>query len=177
MKKLIILCLILVYSISSSFNLFCQQNSASDKKEPSESKTIQNIKKIIISELQSYQFYKACGKKANEEGYSKIAKQFYDIAEMENEHYKRFKELLTKLKVDFKETKPNFVILSTKDNIKTSYNLELVAIKVYERSINQANIDLIKEAVEDYNWAMAMEKVHSDIFKKILENFDSYKDK
>ncbi len=175
MKNKIILNLIAISVIS--LNLYSQKDIKTNNDNASSDKTIKNVKRITNSELQAYDYYNACSAKALKEGYPKIAKQFTDIATLENAHYLRFKESLKKMKVNFPETEPEFVVLSTKDNVNTAYQKEEVAIKVYERAIKQAQSEGNKEAEEAFKWANEMEKKHAEIFKDFLDNFDSYKEK
>ncbi len=174
MKIKIILSLIVISFLGT--NLIAQKDLKTDKDNVATKKTIKNVKRIINSELLSYEFYTNCSSKALKDGYPKIANQFTDIATMENAHYLRFKDIISKMKVDFKETKPQYVILSTKDNVNSAFQKEEVAIKIYERAIKQAQSDGNKEAEEAFIWANDMEKMHAQIFKKIFDNFDSYKE-
>jgi rubrerythrin len=176
MRNKIVKILIVLSLMIININLFAQKDEKTDKVNVASDKTIKNIKRIINSELQSNDFYTACSAKALKDGYPQISEQFTVIEKMENEHYVKFKELLAKMNVSFKESKLQFVVLSTKDNVNTAYQKEGVAIKVYERAIKQAETDGNTEAAEAFKWANTMEKTHSETFKKILDNFDSYKE-
>jgi rubrerythrin len=173
MKNKLILIIVAISFLS--LKILAQGDTKTKVENNSPNKTITILEKNINSELQAFKYYSACSQKALKEGYPKVAEEFSDIASQENSHYKRFKDILKKRKIEFTETEPKYVVLSTRDNVSTSYHLEEVADNVYENDIKQAESVGYKDVAEGYKWAQAMEKTHKDIFKNLFDNFDSYK--
>lgn len=126
--------------------------------------TIDNLKEAFAGESQANRKYLAFAKKADEEGFSQVAKLFRAAAEAETVHAHNHLTVMEGIK-------------STEENLKT-------AITGEEEEFEQMYPDFIKEAEEEGNknavWtfdvANQVEEIHADLYKKALEALGNNKE-
>jgi len=135
------------------------------------SETKKNLKNAFAGESQANRRYLAFSKKAEEEGYSQIAKLFKAAAEAETVHALNHLRIVGEVN-------------STADNVKTAISGETHEFKsMYPEFIDIANQEGNKQAVWSFNVASKVEKIHANLLSKIntaleteqkLENVDYY---
>lgn len=122
--------------------------------------TEKNLKEAFAGESQANRKYLAFAKKADEEGYSTVAKLFRATAEAETIHAHAHLRILGEIK-------------STKENLQTAVDGETYEFtKMYPDFIEEAKNEGHKQAQKSFELANEAEKVHGDLFKKALENID-----
>ena len=122
------------------------------------SNTEKNLEKAFAGESQANRKYLAFGRKAEEEGYKQIAKLFRATSEAETVHALNHLSELGFIK-------------STKENLEAAINGESYEFqKMYPKMIEEAKADGNKGALRSFNFANKVEKIHAELYKKILEN-------
>lgn len=120
--------------------------------------TEKNLKEAFAGESQANRKYLAFAKKAEAEGYKQVAKLFRAAAEAETVHAHAHLRVLDGVK-------------STADNLKEAIAGESHEFKaMYPEMIAQAKAEGNKAAERSFSYAMAVEKVHADLYAKALDN-------
>ena len=121
-------------------------------------KTENNLKDAFAGESQANRKYLAFAKKADEEGYSQIAKLFRAAAEAETIHaHNHLKELKG--------------IRTTKENLEEAIEGETHEFKqMYPAMIEDAKAEGSNTALRSFNIANEVEKMHAALYKKALDN-------
>lgn len=123
------------------------------------SKTEKNLQDAFAGESQANRKYLAFAKKAEEEGYSQIAKLFRAAAEAETVHAHNHLRELGGIK-------------STKENLNEAINGESYEFqRMYPQMIEDAKAEGNDSALRSFNFANEVEKIHAELYKKALENF------
>jgi len=133
------------------------------------SKSIDDLKAGFAGESQANRKYLAFAKKADEEGYSQVAKLFRAAAAAETVHALNHFRALGEIK-------------TTKENIEAAVAGEhYEAVTMYPDFIKDAEADNNKKALASFRWALEVEKVHEALYRKALatlsakgEAFDYY---
>ena len=122
------------------------------------SDTLSNLQDAFAGESQANRKYLAFAKKAEEEGFTQVAKLFRAAAEAETVHaHNHLKELNG--------------IHSTKENLETAINGESYEFqKMYPRMIEQAQAEGNAKALRSFNLANEVEKVHARLYKAALDS-------
>lgn len=119
--------------------------------------TANNLKEAFAGESQANRRYRAFAKKAEEEGYSQAAKLFRAAAHAETVH------ALEHLKV-MRE------VGSTEENLRAAFEGENYEFRtMYPSFISKAQEEGNKAAARSFYNANEVEKIHSILFKKALE--------
>jgi rubrerythrin len=127
------------------------------------SETKKNLKSAFAGESQANRRYLAFAKKAEDEGYSQIAKLFKAAAEAETVHALNHLRILGE-------------VSSTAENVKAAISGETHEFKsMYPKFIDIANRQGNKQAVWSFNVANKVEKIHADLLKKIEISLDTEK--
>lgn len=128
------------------------------------SKVEKDLLEAFAGESQANRKYLAFAKKAEEEGYKQVAKLFRAAAEAETIHaHNHLKELGG--------------IKSTKENLNEAINGESYEFqKMYPQMIGDAEAEGNKSALRSFSFANEVEKIHSDLYKKALENLGKNED-
>jgi len=127
-------------------------------------KTEENLKAAFAGESQANRKYLAFAKKAEEEGFVNIAKLFRAIAEAETVHALNHLRVLKMVK-------------TTKENVQAALNGETYEFtEMYPGFIKTATKEGIKDAVISFNYANNVEKIHGEIYKKVLNSISKNKD-
>lgn len=124
-------------------------------------KTLMNLKEAFAGESQANRKYLAFAAKAEAEGYMNAAKMFRAAAEAEtihaHAHLKAMKGIGT-----------------TAENLQEGVKGETEEFEVmYPPMLAAAEAAGEKEAARSFRFAMLAEKVHADLYAKILANLDS----
>lgn len=122
------------------------------------SKTEGFLKEAFAGESQANRKYLAFAKKADEEGYPQVARLFRAAAEAETVHAHNHLRALKG-------------IGSTADNLEEAIAGETHEFEhMYPEMIEAAKAEEAKEALRSFEWANAVEKIHADLYKKLLDN-------
>lgn len=120
--------------------------------------TTDNLKNAFAGESQANRRYLAFAKKAEEEGYNQIAKLFRAAAEAETVHALNHMRVL-------------WGTHSTKDNLKEAITGETHEFtRMYPQMIEEAKKEGNQEALQSFESANKVEKTHSELFEKALNN-------
>ena len=120
------------------------------------SKSEENLKAAFAGESQANRKYLAFAKKADEEGFTQVAKLFRAAAEAETVHaHNHLRELGG--------------IRSTKENLEEAVNGEVFEFqKMYPEMIAAAKSEGNKGAETSFNLANEVEKIHAALYRKAV---------
>ena len=125
------------------------------------SKTEQNLREAFAGESQANRKYLAFAKQADKEGYSQAAMLFRAAAEAETVHAHAHLRTLGGIN-------------STAENLKEAIAGETHEYKnMYPSMINEAAEEGNKAAERSFRYANEVEKVHADLYQKVLDNLDN----
>ena len=126
-------------------------------------KTDENLKSAFAGESQANRRYLAFAKKAEEEGFTQIAKLFKAAAEAETVH------ALNHLRITGQ-------IQSTLENLETAVFGETYEFKeMYPKYIDTAKQEGNKQASWSFDVANQVEQMHAKLFKKAMETLKNKK--
>ncbi len=121
------------------------------------SKTVQSLKEAFAGESQANRKYLAFAAKADQEGYPQVARLFRAAAEAETIHAHNHLRVLKGIK-------------STKENLQEAIDGETHEFKqMYPEMIEAAKAEGQKDAVRTFNFANEVEKVHAQLYQKLLD--------
>ena len=121
------------------------------------SKTEKNLQEAFAGESQANRKYTAFAKKAEAEGYAQAAKLFRAAADAETVHALNHLKELGGIK-------------STKENLMEAISGETHEFQsMYPQMIADAEAEGIKGALRSFNYANEVEKIHADLYKKMLD--------
>ena len=127
------------------------------------STTLENLKDAFAGESQAFQKYMAFAAKARKEGLDNVAKLFETTAQAEKIHAAGHLKAMEG-------------ISSTLDNLKAAISGETFEFeKMYPPMYEQAKAEGHK-AKKMFKWAMDVEEVHAELYKKALEAVENGKD-
>jgi rubrerythrin len=122
------------------------------------SKTQDFLKEAFAGESQANRKYQAFAAKADKEGYSQAAKLFRATSEAEAVHAHN-------------HLGPMKAILSTPENLKEAISGEDHEYEsMYPEMIETAKAEKLKDAEMSFHYANEVEKIHSQLFNKLLSN-------
>jgi rubrerythrin len=122
------------------------------------SKTEKNLQEAFAGESRTNSKYLAFAKKAEQEGYKQVAKLFRAAAEAETVHAHNHFRILGGIK-------------STRENLEAAINGESYEFqKMYPKMIEDAKAENNKGALQSFNYANEVEKIHAGLYKKALQN-------
>jgi rubrerythrin len=125
------------------------------------SKSEQFLKEAFAGESQANRKYLAFAVKADQEGHSQVARLFRAAAEAETIHAHNHLKALKG-------------IGSTKENLEAAIAGETHEFEhMYPEMIEGAKAEGNKEAERSFVYANAVEKVHADLYKKLLQSLGS----
>lgn len=120
--------------------------------------TMDNLKNAFAGESQANRKYLAFAKKADEEGFKQVAKLFRAAAEAETVHAHNHLRVMGGIK-------------STKENIQEAIGGETHEFtKMYPQMIEEAKKEGNKQALQSFEIASKVEKIHADLYQKALNN-------
>ena len=124
------------------------------------SQTEQNLLEAFAGESQANRKYLAFAKKADQEGYPQVANLFRAAAEAETVHAHAHLRVLKGIR-------------STAENLKEAIAGETHEFKsMYPAMIADAKAESAKGALQSFEYANAVEKVHANLYQKALEKMD-----
>lgn len=127
----------------------------------STSKSYENLQAAFAGESQANRKYAAFAQKAEEEGFTQVAKLFRVTAEAETIHANAHLKAMGKLG-------------STADNLKAAIEGETYEFsEMYPDFMEVAESEEDKAALRAFKYAIEAEKVHAELYKKALDNLGS----
>ena len=125
------------------------------------SRTKKNLEEAFAGESQANRRYLAFSKKADQEGFSQVAKLFRAAAEAETVHAHAHLKVLGGIR-------------STADNLKEAIEGETHEFKkMYPDMIEEARNEGENAALRSFSYANEVEKIHADLYQKALEKMAS----
>ncbi len=122
------------------------------------SKTIENLQEAFAGESQANRRYLAFAKKAEDEGYSVVAKLFRAVAAAETVHAHNHLRIMGG-------------VGDTTENLKAAISGENYEITtMYPGFIETAEAEEEKRALTSFKWAWDVEKEHEELFKAFLKD-------
>jgi rubrerythrin len=124
------------------------------------SKTVEGLKEAFAGESQANRKYLAFAKKADQEGFPMAARLFRAAAAAETVHAHAHLKVLGGIK-------------STKENIKEAIEGESHEFQsMYPQMIADAKAEGNTQALRSFEYANAVEKIHAQLYQKMLDNLD-----
>ena len=122
------------------------------------------LKEAFAGESQANRKYLAFATKADQEGYPQVARMFRAAAEAETVHAHNHLRALKGIR-------------STKENLQEAIAGETHEFKkMYPEMIAAAKTEGHKEAERTFNFANEVEKVHAQLYQKLLDSLGSSKE-
>lgn len=123
--------------------------------------TQENLQSAFAGESQANRKYLFFADKAEKEGHPQIARLFRAVAEAETVHAYNYLEVMGG-------------IGSTKDNLKAAISgEEYEFVEMYPDFIRQAASEKNMGARTSFEYAIAVEKIHHDLYQKALKDLDA----
>jgi rubrerythrin len=141
-----------------------------------EKTTLENLQAAFNGESNANSRYLAFAKKADEEGYGKVASLFRAAARAEQVHLERHGEMIKKM-----GAVPNAVIetpnvKTTAENIQAAMEGETYEYsKMYPEFLVKAQTDKNEDAIDSFEDAEKAEGIHAGLYKEALANLKSWK--
>ncbi len=127
-------------------------------------KTEENLKAAFAGESQANRLYTAFARAAEAEGFPHIAKLFEAAAEAETVHALNHLRVLGQVK-------------TTADNLSTAITGETYEFtKMYPQFIEEAKKDGNKAALQSFDYANKVEKIHANLYQKAIDAVKTKKD-
>jgi rubrerythrin len=144
--------------------------------QPTNTKTLENLQTAFNGESNANVKYLAFAKKADEEGYTKVASLFRAAARAEEIHKNNHAEVIKKMGAEPKaEIKPA-EIKTTSENLKGSIEGETYERdKMYADFLVEARNANNKDAVRTFNLAKTAEAEHAKLYTEALGNLEAWK--
>lgn len=122
------------------------------------SKSEESLKEAFAGESQANRKYLAFAAKADKEGFPQAARLFRAAAEAETVHALNHLKALKG-------------IAGTRENLQAAVNGETHEFKhMYPEMIEAAQAEGNKEALQSFQWANAVEKIHAGLYQALLGN-------
>jgi len=122
------------------------------------SKTEKSLKEAFAGESQANRKYLAFAAKADQEGFPQVARLFRAAAEAETVHAHSHLRALNGIR-------------STKENLQEAIAGETHEFKtMYPEMIEAAKAEEQKAAERSFNYANSVEKVHAQLYQKLLDS-------
>lgn len=173
-----------------------QENTPEAQIEPStavqevvneqESPTLKNLQKAYNGESNAHVMYLAFAKKADEEGYQKVASLFRAAAKAEEIHRDNHAKVIEAMGATPKNNITEPEVKSTADNLEKSIGGNLSAAitgESYERDvmypnfIKQAETEGNEAAVKTFKYALVAEAQHAELYEEAKKNLESWRTK
>jgi rubrerythrin len=157
-----------------------------DAKPPSQAEkpTLKNLQAAYNGESNAHIMYLAFAKKAEEEGYKDVANLFKAVARAEEIHRDNHAKIIQEMGATPKNNITTPDVKSTTDNLEKAAGGNLSkAIKgeSYERDtmypgfIKQAKIEGNQAAVQTFEYALAAETQHAQLYTQVKNNLNNWK--
>ena len=141
-----------------------------------EKSTLDNLLAAYDAESNTQARYVAFAKKADEEGYTKVASLFRAAARAEESHVTEFARVIKKLGGAPKAEVKVSEVKSTKENLEAAIKAETYETETwYPECIALARREANKDAVKAFNYSKAAEKEHVGLFTDALAKLEEMK--
>ncbi|MBW2305415.1 MAG: rubrerythrin family protein [Deltaproteobacteria bacterium] len=128
------------------------------------SKSEDYLKEAFAGESQANRKYLAYAAKADDEGYPQVARFFRAAGEAETIHAHNHLRALAGIR-------------STKENLEDAIAGETYEFKsMYPEMLDAAKAEGNKKAETSFHYAMEAEKLHAQLYTKLLDNLSSFKE-
>jgi rubrerythrin len=142
--------------------------AAADK--PTEATTVDNLKAAFTGESTASAKYLAYGKKAREEGYTKIATLFEAASKSESFHAGNHKAVLEQLGEKAPVVEPKFEVKTTLENLQDAFKGESYEVAtMYPEMLKQAAKENSNLALISFNYAYKTEINHKELYGRAIE--------
>ncbi len=139
-----------------------------------EAKTIENMQSAYKGEVTAVAKYAAFSKKAEEEGYHKIALLYNAVSAAENIHSMNHKMVIEDAGATVPSIKPEFTVKTTKENLHDDIEGEAYeATAMYPEFLKTAETAGNEIASLSLTYAMKTEKKHKFFFEQVLGDINS----
>lgn len=140
------------------------------------SKTLENLQAAFNGESNAHAKYLAYSKKAEEEGYLKVAALFRAASAAEEIHFNNHARVIKSMGAIPKAEIKLPEIKSTKENLADAIKGETYEETVmYPEFLVQAEKEKNNDAIQTFTYAKAAEGEHAKLYKKALSNLDNWK--
>jgi len=127
--------------------------------------TIENLKQAYAGESQAMVRYKIYAEIARSKGFEGIARVFEAASLSEFIHAKNHLKILEDVN-------------DVKKNLETAFKGESYEInEMYPKFYEEANKEGNKRAMSSIRWALETEKVHAEVFRKLIESGEDFRGK
>jgi len=139
-------------------------------------KTLENLMAAYNGESNAHAKYLEYAKKADEEGYGKVASLFRAAARAEDIHAGNHAKVIEEMGGTPKAEVKLPEIKSTADNLKAAIEGESYERDtMYPDFIKVAREEKNKSALRSFNYAKTAEAEHAKLYKEALDNLDQWK--
>ena len=141
-------------------------------------KTLENLQAAYNGESNANAKYLAFAKKADEEGYAKVASLFRAAARAEAIHIENHAVVIRQLGAEPKADIKAADVKSTADNLKAAIQGESYERDtMYPEFLDEARKAGSREAVRTFNLAKAAETEHAKLYTEALANLEQWRGK
>lgn len=145
---------------------------------PVEKTTLDNLQAAFNGESNANARYLAFAKKADDEGYGKVANLFRAAARAEQVHFGNHTKVIKELGGIPTAKIETPVVKTTAENLKAAFDGETYeSTLMYPEFLAKAEKDKIKGAVDAFEDALKAETVHAALYKKAMGDLKSWKGK
>jgi rubrerythrin len=138
--------------------------------------TLDNLQAAFNGESNAHARYLAFAKKADQEGYGKVASLFRAAARAEEIHARNHAEVIKKLGGTPNATIETPVVKTTKENLEAAIKGETYERDVmYPAFLKVARADRNKDAIQTLNYAKTAEAEHAKLYTEALNNLAQMK--
>lgn len=143
---------------------------------PAEKTTLDNLQAAFNGESNAHAKYLAFAKKADEEGYGRVASLFRAAARAEQVHFEHHAKVIQGMGAMPMATIETPVVKTTAENVKAAFDGETYESTVmYPEFLKKAEADGNQDAVDAFEDANAAEKVHAGLYKSVLDDLKAWK--
>lgn len=161
-----------ILGIAISLTLTLAPSSATDIS----SKTLDNLQTAFNRESNAHVRYLAFAKRADEEGYGKVASLFRAAARSEEIHAGNQAQVIKKLGAVPSAKIETAVVKPTKENLEAAVKEEIYERDtMYPKFWNRARADTDTDAMRTFTYALSSEAEHVRLFSEALKNLASMK--
>jgi rubrerythrin len=144
--------------------------------KPTSSKTLENLQSAFNGESNANAKYIAFAKRADEEGYSKVASLFRAAARAEEIHFKNHAKVIEALGASPAADIKTAEVKSTAENLKAAIEGETYERdNMYPEFMSEARQSGNKDALRTFNLAKMAEAEHARLYTEALANLEKWK--
>ena len=141
-----------------------------------EKTTLDNLQAAFNGESNANAKYLAFAKKADEEGYGKVASLFRAAARAEQVHFERHAQVIQGMGALPTAKIETPVVKTTAENVKAAFDGETYESTImYPEFLKKAEADQNKGAIDAFEDANAAETVHAALYKSVLDDMKGWK--